>query len=164
MARPVVPVLSPLHPPPAWAADYVGLPWRSKGRARDGLDCWGLVRLVELERFGVELPLLDEVGWESGDHKLTAEAEHKRRLIAMIAAEEARRWREVTPAEAQPGDVVTFTVLGEPLHVGVVVSPGWMLHIRAGAGSLCQEYDGLAWRKKLETVHRFKRPSRSTAQ
>jgi cell wall-associated NlpC family hydrolase len=27
---------------PAWAADYVGIPFREHGRSRDGADCWGL--------------------------------------------------------------------------------------------------------------------------
>jgi cell wall-associated NlpC family hydrolase len=41
---------------PNWAAQYVGLPFRDKGRARTGLDCYGLVVLVLREQFGVEVP------------------------------------------------------------------------------------------------------------
>lgn len=154
--RAIVPVLSPMYEPPAWSGDYVGLSWLPRGRARPSVDCWGLVRLLELERFRIELPLLDEHGWESGDHELTPEAERKRQLIAMIAAEEAKRWIEVAPREARAGDVVTFAILGEPLHVGAVVAPGWMVHIRAGAGSTCQEYDGREWRHRLRHVHRWR--------
>ena len=35
---------------------YVGLPWREHGRDRDGVDCWGVLRLIYLERLGIELP------------------------------------------------------------------------------------------------------------
>jgi len=41
---------------PAWIADYVGLPFKAHGRERNGVDCWGLVRLVLAERFRLALP------------------------------------------------------------------------------------------------------------
>ncbi|NMW23861.1 C40 family peptidase, partial [Rhodanobacter denitrificans] len=41
---------------PAWAGPYVGIPYRTHGRDRAGVDCWGLVRLVMAEVFGAELP------------------------------------------------------------------------------------------------------------
>ena len=40
-----------------WAARYIGIPFRDRGRTREqGLDCWGLVRLVYEETFNVSLP------------------------------------------------------------------------------------------------------------
>ena len=38
---------------PDWVSAYVGLPFKEGGRHRDGLDCYGLLRLVINERFAV---------------------------------------------------------------------------------------------------------------
>ena len=46
----------------SWAKDYVGIPFVSGGRDRDGADCYGLARLVRMEQFGDTPPLL------SGDY------------------------------------------------------------------------------------------------
>ena len=62
-----------------WSATYIGAPWSARGRDRDGLDCWGLVRLVYRDRLFRDLP--DYQGYVSG---------HERREIdALIAG--ARR-------------------------------------------------------------------------
>lgn len=39
-----------------WVGYYLGLPYKEKGRDRQGLDDWGLYRLVIAEQFGIALP------------------------------------------------------------------------------------------------------------
>ena len=41
----------------SWANDYVGIPWRWRGRSRRfGVDCYGVVRLVYAEKCRINLP------------------------------------------------------------------------------------------------------------
>jgi cell wall-associated NlpC family hydrolase len=39
-----------------WVHKYLAIPYRPGGRDRTGLDCWGLLKLVYREQFGIELP------------------------------------------------------------------------------------------------------------
>ncbi len=58
---------------PIWAAHYIGIPFADHGRNREGLDGWGIVRLICAEQFGIALPsfqklvnyqVLDDIsGW-----------------------------------------------------------------------------------------------------
>lgn len=45
-----------------WINEYVGIPYRWGGRDESGLDCYGLVKLVYANEYGIELP--DWIGTE----------------------------------------------------------------------------------------------------
>lgn len=109
--------------PPAWCEPYIGIPFRNRGRDRNGLDCFGLVRLVYAEVFGIDLPSY------VGRYETTKD----RALIARLFFEEATsvRWRRIPLEVAEPPDIVTFTVAGAS-HVGVLVTAGQFLHVLSG--------------------------------
>lgn len=130
---------------PDWVADYVGLPFRAHGRDRNGVDCWGLVRLVLAERFGTRLPSYAD-GYASVE-----DAEDIGRLIRGKMGP----WREVTPGQVQAGDVVLMRLLNQPMHVGVVVASGWMLHIEDGIDACLEPYDGAKWRRRVLGLYRY---------
>ena len=50
---------------PAWTADYVGLPFKEGGRDRQGLDCYGLLRLVINERFAGTVPEYEGIAYSN---------------------------------------------------------------------------------------------------
>lgn len=47
------------NPPPDWVAPYIGLPWKMLGRSREGLDCYGLVRLGDAAIDGIAAAATD---------------------------------------------------------------------------------------------------------
>lgn len=130
---------------PAWVADYVGLPYRAKGRDRDGLDCWGLVRLVMLEVFRVEL------------HSYTAAYATPTDMIEVSAVLKGEipesGWQPVVDAP-RAGDGVVFRLLGQPWHVGLIVEPGRFLHIEEGAGSVVDRLDSPRWARRIHGIFR----------
>lgn len=131
---------------PDWAGQYVGIPYKSGGRARDGCDCWGLVALVLGERFGVCVADYDGPLFE-GRH--TAEA------VAEAAESFAARFIEVgRNGGEQPGDGVLLRMLGVPLHIGVVVAPGLMLHVEDKCDSVIENYRSLHWRSRVLNFYR----------
>ena len=123
---------------PSWSNDYIGIPYEPMGRTRDGLDCWGLLRLVYREQFAIDVPSYTE------DYASPEEHEEVGRLIR---SETTRSWKRVDYPGL--GDGCLFDVYGEPAHVGVVVWPGIMLHIRRGTGSCVERYDNPTWRPRL---------------
>ena len=152
---------------PKWAARYTGIPFLERGRDRAGCDCWGLVRLVLGERFGVDVPSY------AGDYKSVAD---RRRLAALVETARQERWQEVSGIRKQrsgirsrqacplipdpsrllpePGDVLLLRLRGLPIHVGLFVVPGWMLHTQKATNSVLDRFDGLAWRNQVLGVYR----------
>lgn len=138
----------PGDPPPAWVEPYIGLPWRTLGRTRDGLDCYGLVRLVLQERWGVTTPAFDGAGW-TGQRK-------KEDLAAFARFVDGNMpdWRKVLWVARRSGDGVLLKVRGLPVHIGLIVSPDWFLHIQAGHNAAVERFDSLVWRHRICGVHR----------
>lgn len=129
---------------PAWAAGYVGLPFAECGRDRAGLDCWGLVRLVLAEVFDVTVPSY------LGGYADTAD----RRAIADVIASALPEWIDVGARPERPGDVVLFRVMGQPMHVGIIVAPGWMLHVERGIDSALDRLGGMRWGSRRIGLYR----------
>lgn len=130
---------------PAWAADYIGLPFREKGRDRDGVDCWGLVRLVLAEQFGLKVPSYSE----DYDEARPGPA------LADLIEREARAWVKVLGGSERAGDVVVLRVNGRPFHVGMVLARPWMMHVEAGLGAVRERYDGRAWGRRVLGFYRW---------
>lgn len=134
---------------PAWARNYIGIPFEPRGRDRQGLDCWGLVRLIYAEQFGVFLPSLAER--YSGVH--TSDAREIASVVNDVRGD-TRLWEPV--ARARVGDVLHMRV-GRLQHVGVATSPGSFLHAVNGADSCLERLDQ-DWRNRLLGVYRYVGP------
>ena len=124
-----------------WWNQYVGIPFAHGGASRLGCDCWGLVRLVYSEQFGIDLP---------GPTVAAGRAD----MDGALTLTREALWE---PADDhRPGDVAVFTVAGHESHVGLITTPGYMLHAIKGGGVGIEPYRGSRWGHRLTGVHRYK--------
>jgi len=141
------------HNLPAWVGHYTGIPFVERGRDRRGVDCWGLLRLVYAERFGIHLP---------SHHDGYRGTQDRPGVAAIVGAEldGGANWRPVL-GHPDAGDAILFRVgAGELWHVGLTVAHGRMLHSRAGADSCVERWDEGCWRPRLVGTFRFCGPVR----
>jgi cell wall-associated NlpC family hydrolase len=111
-----------------WANTYVGIPFLSGGRDRNGADCYGLARLVRAEQFGDRLPLLSD---DYADADNFAETEKLLRSQRPLLAGTRTESPEI-------GDLCVIRFHGLPVHLGIYAGGGWMLHTLKGTGSVLQ--------------------------
>jgi lipoprotein Spr len=131
---------------PEWVAAYVGLPFVEGGRDRSGLDCYGLLRLVVNERFDGSVPPYEGIAFRRGEDE---------ELLAHLMEERIRLWTPVRPGDERAGDGILLRVLGRPIHVGVVVAPGTMLHIEHACDSVVESYgEGSNWQRRVLGFYR----------
>ncbi|MGN6549766.1 MAG: NlpC/P60 family protein [Pararhizobium sp.] len=121
---------------------YVGLPWLDRGRTCDGVDCWGLLRLVYAGELGIELPSF------ATDYADTSD----RGRINVLVAEERDPWVPVERGREQPCDVVL--IRERPWHVGAVVRRGLMLHIEQDRSSVIEPYTTMRHAARVEGIYR----------
>ena len=126
---------------PAWCGRFTKIPYVDKGRTCDGLDCYGLYKLVNREQFGRLVP--DYVYDSSMDADAVAQVMDRYLDVDFRKVE--------TPA---PGDLITLKILGRPWHCGVWVAPGLMLHAIDHALSGIDRLDSVRWARRITGFHR----------
>ena len=124
---------------------YIGLPFKPKGRDREGLDCWGLLRLIYLEQFGIELP----------DYAEHYEEDLDGQVIAGVVEFEIPCWTPVPRGQERQGDAILLRIKGEPMHVGFVLRKGLMIHIMKGIDSVTENYRSRKWEKRILGFYRY---------
>lgn len=125
---------------------YIGIPFKDGGRGFDGLDCWGLVRLVWHEERDILMPDMgDEYSsaFERGD------------VCGLFGKYTAQDWNvDVTDQPRRELDVLVFSFGTLELHAGLWVAPGEMLHVMKGMETAVERYDIVKWSKRLSRVLR----------
>lgn len=131
-----------------WSAAYIGLPWQERGLTREGVACWGLVRLVLAEVQGLDVP----------DYAASVPSLQARAEVAAVfeGGVEAGPWIKVEPADAREFDVLVFRRAGLEAHAGLVCGPGRMLHISSGRDSHVADYTAGRWAPRLAGVYRHR--------
>ena len=132
-------------PVPFWVGHYIGLTFIEHGReAKSGLDCWGLYRLVLGEQFGLALPSY---------HAAYISTKDGEKLSEIITAESAK-WRPITAGSEKLGDAVILRLRGHPMHIGLVIGDGQMLHIENKIDSAIESYTGPRWKNRVVAFFR----------
>jgi cell wall-associated NlpC family hydrolase len=125
-----------------WAEKYIGLKFVDKGRSIEGLDCWGLVRLVMKEEKGIELETY-------GDISATALMMVTRKIMN---DSDADPWIKVTTPQAF--DVVVMR--GNPLHVGIMLSDKLLLHIEEATASVLVPINSHSVQQRIMKIRRHR--------
>ena len=115
---------------PNWLEQYVGLDFKAHGRTIDeGVDCYGLVRLILAERFGTLLPrFLDQT--EKDDSPVRLEPTE-------------------TPGKAA---LIFIRDRGVP-HIGFVIDGQHMIHTSPKTGSVVERYTSAKYRNRIEAIY-----------
>lgn len=132
---------------PNWVSHYIGIPYKLKGRERDGIDCWGLVRLVFRDQLGILLPSYtpDYVDWT--DPKVAD---------LIMDGEVGGEWVKIENEQTFDIAEIFVGVKSEdgismhPLHVALVASPGFLLDTSLKNGTHLRRY-----RNKTGTLREF---------
>lgn len=134
---------------PAWAAQYIGIPFVAHGRDITGWDCWGLCRHVWREHYGIEVPSYDETYVTPND---------VREISAVLGRElPDTPWRPIPIAQAQPGDGLLFLLKGSPTHIGILVAGDRFLHADPTVGTCIDRLSAAWWERRLVSAYRYMR-------
>src|SRR5262245_18734529 len=124
---------------PAWVGHYIGL------RFSEEFTCWTLLREVYRAEFGIDVPSY------AGRYTSTRDAEG---IAPLVGEEASAHWREVPVGADLAPDALVFRFMGQPMHVGVVIAPGWFLHVMEGLDAVRERYDGMKWSRRIVAAYR----------
>lgn len=125
---------------------FVGIPYADRGRTRAGCDCYGLLRLVMAELCFVDLPSFSDAYVTSAD----------RVALAGLIAGQITPWDRVVIGEERTFDGVLMRVGRSLSHIGVVVTPGRMLHVSEGETSCIVSYRTPPWSDRMAGIFRYR--------
>ena len=127
--------------PPLWTEKYIGIPFVSGGREIEtGLDCYGLFWIIQNTHYGKKLPMLSGNYKDACNHLETMSLFLKHQpLLAGIKID-----------SPSPGCCVIIRYNGYPLHIGVHVGGGYIIHTLEKTGSFLDHADSLNLKNRIE--------------
>lgn len=139
---------------PDWVQQYIGLPYRDRGRTRAGLDCFGLVRLVLAEQADIELPEYSMAPMDAADRARTFADEACSGVWQPVRVDGARCFDVARCKVMHRDGAAVRPVLS---HVGIYVAPGLVLHIEDGTRSVIVRADrGERFARRIADVWRHR--------
>jgi len=123
---------------------YIGTPFKAHGETLEGLDCWGLCRLVYKDLFKISLPNFKEA------YKLVSE----RKNINDIIDSQVGKWIKIERDELRPGDLVMLSIGGKKCHIGIYINYDRMLHADEKAGVVVESFNAKRWSNRVSGFYR----------
>jgi cell wall-associated NlpC family hydrolase len=127
-----------------WWNKYIGLPFLEKGRDEEGVDCWGLARLIYKNERNILLPSYEECYEKTSDREI---------LSKVINEERHSKWSE--PATGMEFDIIILKMLGLPMHIGIVTKQNHMIHCSKDIGTVHENFASMKWQKKIMGFARY---------
>lgn len=127
-----------------WSSEYIGIPYLINGRDREGIDCWGLVRLVYKEQLGIDIPSYASYYDHAEDYEGFARA----------FDEGLGDWEKVS--QPKEFDSIWVRLLGVACHTGIMLQNGRMLHAMVGADSCIVDISTKAWQRRVIGCYRHR--------
>ena len=124
-------------------AKYIGIPFVNLGRDKTGADCYGLVRLILKDQYGIMLPELLDYSNSLNRNQTSLVIEKNTPLIAGESIE--------NPEE---GDIVLMSSRGLSAHVGVLIGNNMILHTTKQTGAVTEPLSSRRLKTKIRGFYR----------
>lgn len=123
------------------------VPFVDKGRDWSGWDCWGMVVLFHREVLGVAIPSYTDSYRDAGRSKSS------RVQLQDLIQTNMPKWDRID--DPLPGDAVLLNIGGRPIHVGLAIGAGRMLHTERRVCTLIERLSSPIWEKRIEGFYRY---------
>jgi len=126
-----------------WSNKYLNIPFCAGGIDINGLDCWGLARLVYKQEFDIELPSF------AGEYDVDDP-----KLLHEIITQHKEGWETLTQPE--PGCLVLFRMFGTESHIGIMVNTTQFLHTREKYTSAIESLSSTEWKNRIVGYFKYR--------
>lgn len=122
---------------------FLNIYYKKDGRSYTGADCYGLCYLFNRDILNKIIP--DFLGENIyGDESISRVYEQKK-----------SQFKKVATGKEVVGDIISLSLKGYPVHVGVIVQKGIMLHIMENKFASLESYINKKWDKRINSIWRY---------
>ena len=122
---------------------FRNIPYKKDGRSYFGSDCYGICVLFNRDVLSIKLP------------EFLSEDVYIDESITQVFNDKKKSFKEVKIGKEKSGDIVSLNLKGYPVHVGVIVQKGIMLHIMESKYATVENYLSNKWTKRVNSIWRY---------
>lgn len=117
---------------------YLDARYVKNARTYNEVDCYGLCYLYNKDFLGIEIPKYADFDVDKN------------------------KFKKIKIGKETPGDIILFDIKGYPVHVGIIIQKGTMLHIMENSKPLIENYNSHKWHKRINSIWRYENNSKKT--